>query len=147
MDGRPDAAAAAERVVALETRLARAQWTEVELRDPIKGYNPMDLAAATKAHAGHSTGKAGSRPQVCRTRRGWSSGQPSYVKQVAAAVRDVPLATWKDYLRVRVIDDYAPYLMGGKFAEAAFDFHERTLTGVPGDAAALEARHRSRSSS
>jgi len=52
MDGRTDAAAAAKRVVALEKRLARAQWTNVELRDPVKGYNPMDLAAAAKLAPG-----------------------------------------------------------------------------------------------
>jgi putative endopeptidase len=56
-------------------------------------------------------------------------GQPSFIKGMAAAVRDVPLATWKDYLRVHVTDDYAP-LMGGKYAAAAFAFRETTLTGV-----------------
>ena len=48
---------------------------------------------------------------------------------MAAALREVPLDTWKDYLRARVADDYAP-LMGGKFEQAAFDFRERTLAGV-----------------
>ncbi len=128
MNGRPDAAAAAKRVVALEKRLAKAQWTNVELRDPVKAYNPMDLAAAAKLAPGFdwkawlaAAGLPGATTMVV--------GQPSYIKGMAAAVRDVPLATWKDYLRVHVTDDYAP-LMGGKYAAAAFVFRETTLTGV-----------------
>jgi putative endopeptidase len=128
MNGRSDAAAAAKRVVALEKRLAKAQWTNVELRDPVKGYNPMDLAAAAKLAPGFdwkawlaAAGLPGATTMIV--------GQPSYIKGMAAAVREVPLATWKDYLRVHVTDDYAP-LMGGKYAAAAFSFRETTLTGV-----------------
>jgi putative endopeptidase len=94
----------------------------------VKAYNPMDLAAATKLAPGFdwtawlvAAGLPGATTMVV--------GQPSYIKAMAAAVRDVPLATWKDYLRVHVTDDYAP-LMGGKYAAAAFAFRETTLTGV-----------------
>jgi len=126
---RPDAAAAAKGVLALETRLARAQWAREELRDPIKAYNPSDAKAAAKLTPGFEWSRwlkgAGFQGQPTLI-----IGQPSYFTQMAAAVRQVPLETWKDYLRARVIDDYAP-LMGGKFEQAAFDFRERTLTGVP----------------
>jgi predicted metalloendopeptidase len=128
MDGRPDAAAAAKRVVALEKRLATAQWTKVELRDPVKGYNPMDLAAATRLAPGFdwtSWLTAAGLPDATTL----VVGQPSYLKGMAAAVREVPLTTWKDYLRVHVTDDYAP-LMGGRYAATAFAFRETTLTGV-----------------
>ncbi len=128
MGGRPDAAAAAKRVVALEKRLAKAQWTKVELRDPVKGYNPMDLAAASKLAPGFDWKawlSAAGLPEATTL----VVGQPSYIKEMAAAVREVPLATWKDYLRVHVTDDYAP-LMGGKYAATAFAFRETTLTGV-----------------
>ena len=127
--GRPGAAASAKGVLALETRLARAQWPKEELRDPVKAYNPFDLKGAAKLAPGFdwsrwlsAAGIAGQPKLII--------GQPTYVTAVAAALREVPLETWKDYLRAHVIDDYAP-LMGGKFEQAAFDFRERTLTGVP----------------
>ena len=127
--GRQEASASAKRVLALETRLARAQWAREELRDPVKAYNPFDLAAVARLAPGidwarwlAAAGLAGKPTLII--------GQPTYFKAMAAAVREVPLSTWKDYLRAHVTDDYAP-LMGGKFEQAAFDFRERTLTGVP----------------
>ncbi|UUZ57222.1 M13 family metallopeptidase [Massilia sp. H-1] len=44
MAGRKDAAEAAKAIVALETELAKVQWTKVEQRDPVKSYNKMALA-------------------------------------------------------------------------------------------------------
>ncbi|NJD32523.1 MAG: M13 family metallopeptidase [Gammaproteobacteria bacterium] len=127
--GRPDAAATAKNVLALETRLANAQWPKDELRDPVKAYNPQDLAAAAKLTPGFDwpawlagAGIAGQPKLIV--------GQPTYFAALADAIREVPLETWKDYLRVHVIDDYAP-LIGGRFEQAAFDFRERTLTGIP----------------
>jgi predicted metalloendopeptidase len=38
---RPQAAANAKKIVALETALAEVQWTKVENRDPVKRYNKM----------------------------------------------------------------------------------------------------------
>ena len=42
--GDHDAGAEASSIVALETELARAQWTKVENRDPVKTYNKIDIA-------------------------------------------------------------------------------------------------------
>jgi len=128
LDGRPDATASARQVLALEKRLARAQWTNVELRDSEKTYNPMDLAAMTRLAPGFDWKRwlAACGIPVQPT---LIVGEPSYFKEMAAAVREVPLEVWKDYLRVHVTNDYAP-LMGGKYAQAAFGFRETTLTGV-----------------
>ena len=43
MAGDPDATRDASAIVALETELAKVQWTKVELRDPIKAYNKVGL--------------------------------------------------------------------------------------------------------
>jgi len=128
MAGREGAAESASAVVALETRLAAAQWPKVELRDPVKAYNPYDLEAATTLTPGFDWPRWLAAAGIPATSK-LIIGQPSYFAGLAAALREVPLDTWKDYLRARVADDYAP-LMGGKFEQAAFDFHERTLAGV-----------------
>ena len=38
------AAANAKEIVALETQLAKVQWTKVELRNPVKTYNKVEFA-------------------------------------------------------------------------------------------------------
>ena len=42
--GEPAAEASADAIIALETALARLQWTRVENRDPIKTYNKTEVA-------------------------------------------------------------------------------------------------------
>ena len=42
--GIPDAAAKADRIIALETQLSQDQWTPERRRDPQATYNPMDRA-------------------------------------------------------------------------------------------------------
>jgi predicted metalloendopeptidase len=128
LDGRPDAAASAKQVLALETRLARAQWPNVELRDSEKTYNPMDLDSVATLTPGFDW-KRWLAAAGLATPSTVVVGQPGYFREMAAAVREVPLEVWKDYLRVQVTDDYAP-LMGGKVARTAFAFRETTLTGV-----------------
>jgi predicted metalloendopeptidase len=56
--------------------------------------------------------------------------QPDYFKAVGKALQDVPLATWKDYLLLRTLDAYSPYLSKA-FVDENFDFYARTLTGTP----------------
>ena len=126
--GRDGAAESASAVLALETRLAGIQWSRVDLRDPVKAYNPYDLEAAAALTPGFDWPRWLASAGIPATSK-LIIGQPSYFAGLAAALREVPLDTWKDYLRARVADDYAP-LMGGKFEQAAFDFRERTLAGV-----------------
>jgi putative endopeptidase len=128
MAGRDGAAASASAVLALETRLAGAQWPKAELRDTVKAYNPYDLKAAAALTPGFDWPRWLAAAGIPATPM-LVIGQPSYFEAMATALREVPLDSWKDYLRARVADDYAP-LMGGKFEQAAFDFHERTLAGV-----------------
>jgi len=129
MAGRKDAADAARRVMEFETRLAQASWPRVDLRDPTKTYNPFDLAGAAKATPGldwtryfAGLGIKGHDQLVV--------GQPSYFAEVGKALEDVPLQTWKDYLQVRAIDSYAPYL-NDALVQKHFDFYGRTLSGTP----------------
>ena len=42
----------------------------------------------------------------------------------------MPLATWKDYLQVRAIDAYAPYL-DEALVQRHFEFYGKTLSGTP----------------
>ena len=129
MAGRKDAAAAAKRVMDFETRLAQASWTQVAMRDQQKAYNPFDVAGASKATPGidwaryfAQVGIQGHDHLILR--------QPSYVADVGRAIEEVPLETWKDYLQVRAIDSFAPYL-NDALVQRHFEFYGRTISGTP----------------
>lgn len=129
MAGHQDAAAAAKRVMEFETRLATASWPRVDLRDPNKIYNPFDLAGAAKATPGLDWARLLAQAGI----QGHDQvvvGQPSFFAEVGKALGDVPLGTWKDYLQVRAIDAYAPYL-NDALVQRHFDFYGRTLSGTP----------------
>jgi predicted metalloendopeptidase len=127
--GRKDGAATAKRLMAFETKLAEASWPMVKLREIEKLYNPMDVAAATKATPGidwsrwlAGMGVPGTKQVVV--------GQPEYFAAVGKAIQSESLATWKDYLKLRAIDGFSPYLSSA-FVNEQFDFYGRTLTGTP----------------
>ncbi len=129
MAGREDGAKVAERLLELETRLAEAAWAQVDLRDVDKVYNPFDVAGANEITPNldwtqwmAATGITGHDHLVV--------GQPSYFEELSRALDDVPLSTWRDYLKLRLMDGFAPYLSDA-YVQAHFDFHGRTISGTP----------------
>ena len=50
--GDKDSAREARAILALETSLARVQWTKVQNRDPVKVYNKVVFAKLARAGAG-----------------------------------------------------------------------------------------------
>jgi putative endopeptidase len=129
LTGRKDSAAVAKKLMAFETRLATASWPAVEMRDIEKFYNPVTVEAAEKATPGIDWSAWLEQMTLAGTGQ-FVLAQPDYFKAVGKAVADVPLATWKDYLTLRAIDAYSPYLSKA-FVDENFDFYSRTLSGVP----------------
>ena len=127
--GRKDAAAVATKLMAFETKLAEASWSAVRLRDIEKLYNPVSLAEAARAAPGIDWAAWLGAMGLGRTQR-FVLAQPDYFAAVGKAVQEVPLATWRDYLTLRAIDSFSPYL-GHAFVAENFDFYSRTLTGTP----------------
>jgi predicted metalloendopeptidase len=125
--GQADAVAQAQTILALERRMAEAQWTRVQNRDPVATYNKWSLTdAATKAPGIDwarllaATGAPGNQLIV---------GQPSFMTALGDMVQQVPVASWRSYFRYKLIDTYAP-LLPAKFEQLHFGFHEQTLSGV-----------------
>ena len=128
--GEADAARSARDILALETALARVQWTKVENRDPVKTYNRLalaDLAALTPGFdwqpwlAAH--GIAGKADALVVS-------QPSYLAGFAKVLQDTPLATWKTYFRWHLLSAHAA-LLPKAFADEHFAFHSTVMRGVP----------------
>jgi putative endopeptidase len=124
-----DAAANAKTVISLETELARASRTRVELRDPDKNYNRF-------ASTGFYTQTPALLWDVYFTGRDVADpayvivGQPEFFTAVNGLVQERPLVDWKVYLRWHLAHASAPYLPTA-FEEENFNFYGRVLSGQP----------------
>lgn len=118
----------AEAVLALETKIAQAQWDNVANRDPVKTYNPMSRAQLHQAVPNIDWQVWFEAAQVGKVKK-LNLTQPSYGKALGGIVHDTPLPVWRDYLRARLLDAYAPYL-SKPFVDASFALHQQALSGV-----------------
>jgi len=121
------AKAQAQDVLAFETRLAEASLGRLELRDPANRYNPVTLADADASTPNFSWTQFFAALDVDAPQT-FSLPMPAFFKEVDAMLADVPLETWKTWLRFRTIDDASPYLSNA-FAERNFEFYGKTLRG------------------
>ncbi|NRR33168.1 M13 family peptidase [Oxalobacteraceae bacterium] len=127
--GDANGAASARAIVELETELAKIQWSKVELRDPVKAYNKVEVAKLAELAPGYDwttylkeTGLAGKVEYVIVS-------QPSYLKGFNEILNKSSLDSWKAYFQWQVIRANAPYLSKA-FVEENFDFYGKTLSGV-----------------
>jgi predicted metalloendopeptidase len=129
MAGDQNAAANAKAIVDFETEIAKVQWTKVELRDPIKAYNKVNLVDMDKVAPGFdwktwldTTGLSAKSTYVI-------VGQPTYLKAFIDVSNKTSLDTWKAYLSLHLIESYGSFL-SKNFVDERFDFYGRTLSGV-----------------
>jgi putative endopeptidase len=128
--GDRDAAAQAAAVVALETELARSQWTKVENRDPIKTYNRVDIAKLSELTGTYQWVQYFSAAGISGKIDFVIVRQPSYLAAFATTLSTTALSTWKSYLRWQLFRQYAPYLSKA-FVDERFAFYGTALFGIP----------------
>jgi predicted metalloendopeptidase len=124
------AAKDAEDIVALETELAKVQWTKVENRDPVKVYNKVELAKLPGLAAGYDWKAYLTEADVDGKTGYLIIGQPTYVTGFAKLLQKAPLSVWKAYFRWRLLSDYSPYL-SKSFVDEHFSFYGTALRGIP----------------
>ena len=132
----------AQRIVELETDLARGHWDNVRCRDSEKTYNLLDWSAASALFDGAlpSPTTDDPAPHLQEWLRALGAPphtldelvvrQPSFTTVVAGLLGVERLEAWKDWTSWQVIRGDAPYLSSDFVAES-FDFYGRTLTGAP----------------
>ncbi|MHB1074262.1 MAG: M13 family metallopeptidase [Gemmatimonadaceae bacterium] len=125
--GQPDPAGAAQRILALETEIAKRQWDRARLRDRNATYNKMsvrDLAALSPAFdwPGYlAAAKLGAAKDVIVR-------QPDYVEALDDIITSTPVGTWREFLTARLLSSYASELPKA-FQDASFAFRGRALSG------------------
>jgi len=121
--------ARADRIIALETQIAKIHWTPEQSRDVERIYNPM-TRAQLRAFA----------PQLqwdrALTKLGLGKvdkliiAEKSAIAGEAKLFASAPLETWKDWTAFHFISGNAQYLPKA-FDEAKFNFYSKTLRDVP----------------
>jgi putative endopeptidase len=129
MAGEDNAAARAQAILDLETRIAEASWTKTESRDATKTYNKMTLAQLSSSAPGFDFAQMLERSGT-QELTSVVVAQPSAVSNIAQLVSQTPLGVLKDQLLVRSLDAYAPYLPSA-FDGENFAFYGTTLSGTP----------------
>ena len=129
MAGIADPAAAAARVVALETALASHHWDNVTLRDPQKTYN---LRSAEQLNELFPLLDAWFEAAniVPDKRQEIVVSTPDFFAGAAALLVSESLPVWQEWLALRVINSAAPYLSSA-FVDANFAFYGTTISGTP----------------
>jgi putative endopeptidase len=115
-------------VMAVETKLANASMSRVDLRDPEKTYHRTsadDLSAITPHFNWSAYFKNIGFPGI----RVVNVEEPDFFKALDAQLTAVPLDDWKIYLRWHLIHSAAPYLSAA-IVDENFDFFGRALTGT-----------------
>jgi endothelin-converting enzyme/putative endopeptidase len=127
--GIADAAAKADRIVALETAIAKAMWEPERSRDAKATDNPMTIAQL-RSYAPGFDWLAFLRELNVADQKRVVLSEKSAIRDEAKLVASVPLSTWKDWLAYRFVSDHADYLPKA-FDQARFDFYSKTLRDVP----------------
>ncbi len=123
-----DAAAHAAQVIALETKIATAQWPRDKTRDPKLAHNPKTPAELDALAPGVDWAVFEQQSQL-QPGRVIIVRQPDYVTALAGLVASEPLETWKLYLKAARLDSAASVLPAA-FRDASYQFHDVAIAGV-----------------
>ncbi|HNW69752.1 MAG TPA: M13 family metallopeptidase [Bacteroidales bacterium] len=115
-------------VMNIETQLATASSTRLELRDPVKNYNKTDLAGLKKMAPQFDWEKYFAAIGLKATNE-INVGQPKFFTDMAKMVSSVPVDQWKVYLKWHLIHEASPFLSSA-FEKEQFAFYSVVLSGV-----------------
>ncbi|MFT6193559.1 MAG: endothelin-converting enzyme/putative endopeptidase [Cognaticolwellia sp.] len=119
--------AAAQTIMALETKLAGFHWTKVESRDSTKRYNKFnvsDLNTVTDAF----NWTAYLAAQGVATQKDIIINQPSFIKGFGETFAATSLADWQTYLTFHTLSNFSSSLTT-ELANENFDFYSKQLSG------------------
>ena len=127
--GFPNAQARAQRVVALETKIAQAHETLEASQDVTKADNPWKRADFDKRAPGVDWGRLLGAAQL-GNQQDFVIWQPAAVTKMAALIGSQPLDVWKDWLAFHRINQMTEVLPKA-FDDANFAFFGTEITGTP----------------
>lgn len=119
----------ANRIMEMETQLAKASLTRVERRDPHNLYHKVDLRQL-QALTPDFDWNAYILKSGLPSQNTFNVTEPAFYKELNTLFQTASLDDIKTYLRWHVVNSAAPYLSSA-FVNQDFDFYSKTLRGVP----------------
>ena len=131
LSGEPavEAKAHAAVILELETALAKASKSRVDLRDPLANYHKVTVASLAKDYPDLQLKDyiAGSGLEKIND---LIVGQPEFLAALDTLVKERPLDEWKIYLKWQLVRNAAPFLHAAA-EEESFAFYGTVLQGQP----------------
>ncbi len=118
----------ADKVMEIETALAKASLTRVEKRDPYKLFHKVDLKGL-RAMAPELDWKSYLKTAGLARLNTFNGTEPGFYKEVEKQLQSNSLDDIKTYLRWHVASIAAP-LLSSAFVNENFEFFSKTLRGV-----------------
>ncbi|QNK02183.1 M13 family metallopeptidase [Dyella telluris] len=129
LSGRADAPAMAKAIVALETRLASAQWTQVATRVPGATSHRCTRTQLSTMSPGLDLSRFAQGIGIPSATDRFNVSQPDYVATYGQLLTEVPAPVWRAYLRLRLSDHLARFLPQ-PYREEADRFFSGTVYGA-----------------
>jgi endothelin-converting enzyme/putative endopeptidase len=126
--GMADGENRAKAILAFETKIAEAQWTAAEQRDPVKSYRLMPIAelstyaAAFPWEAYFDAGGFGQPGEVVLQ-------TDTAIRKSVEIFKATDIETIKSYLAFHIVDEFAPFLTE-ELEQANFTFYNTRLQGI-----------------
>lgn len=127
-DDAKTAKANAQTIIRLETRLAKASKTRVELRDPQANYNKMTIAEVNKLTPSIDWSKHFDRLKLAKS-ESFIVGQPNFLKELDKMMTTESVDAWKTYLRWHLVASMAGK-MNNAFVVESFNFNGKVMNGA-----------------
>lgn len=118
----------AKMVMSFETRLAKAQNTRLENRDPQATFNRFTIEEASAMTPNIDWKGYFEAMGILDGMKSFNIAQPNYIKEVNAVLGDTDVNVFKAYFAWNAINGAASFL-SDDFVEANFDFYGRLLSG------------------
>ena len=118
----------AKMVMSFETRLAKAQNTRLENRDPQATFNRFTIEEASAMTPNIDWKGYFEAMGILDGMKSFNIAQPNYIKEVNAVLGDTDVNTFKAYFAWNTINGAASFL-SDDFVETNFDFYGRLLSG------------------
>jgi len=125
--GQAGPAAAADRVMAFETAIARKSWASADRRDIDKTNNPMSSAQLASYAPGFPWSSFFAGAKVTPQKR-MIVNEKSAIRDIAAIYAQTPLQTLKEWEAFHTADQASPYL-NKAMVDSRFDY-VKTISGV-----------------
>lgn len=121
----------AAKIFEIEKQIAKGHWSRVDSRMPDKIYNKFDIAKLNAITPGIQwTDYLHAFNIQAHPNQSIIVYQPSALSTFDKLLTQVPLESWKDYLRYHLLSEYAPYLHKA-FVDENFKFYGTQLSGLP----------------